>query len=113
MPSATLLLAFAALTGCASQGMPPGGPTDTAPPTLVKVTPDSGSLGVSPRAVTFRYTFPANLPDGWSMGQGIERARDIGFKTGTSYGYRDAWAMGISRHFTVGVWVGRADVSER
>jgi len=55
----------------------------------------------------------ANLPDGWSMGQGIVRARDIGFKTGTSYGYRDAWAMGFSRHYTVGVWVGRADGSTR
>ena len=35
--------------------MPPGGPTDTAPPALLKVSPDSGSLGASPRAVTFRF----------------------------------------------------------
>lgn len=55
----------------------------------------------------------ANLPDGWSMGQGIERAREIAFKTGTSYGYRDAWALGISGHYTVGIWVGRADGSTR
>jgi penicillin-binding protein 1C len=61
----------------------------------------------------FNIMKSANLPDGWSMGQGIERARDIGFKTGTSYGYRDAWAMGFSRHYTVGVWVGRADGSTR
>ena len=33
----------------------------------------------------------------------------IAFKTGTSYGYRDAWAVGYDRHFTVGVWVGRPD----
>lgn len=31
------------------------------------------------------------------------------FKTGTSYGYRDAWAMGYDRKHTLGVWVGRAD----
>jgi len=31
----------------------------------------------------------------------------IAFKTGTSYGYRDAWAVGYDRQFTVGVWVGR------
>jgi penicillin-binding protein 1C len=55
----------------------------------------------------------ANLPDGWSMGQGIERAREIAFKTGTSYGYRDAWSLGISGHYTVGIWVGRADGSTR
>lgn len=31
------------------------------------------------------------------------------FKTGTSYGYRDALAIGFDRAFTVAVWVGRAD----
>lgn len=55
----------------------------------------------------------ANLPDGWSMGQGIERSRQIAFKTGTSYGYRDAWSLGFSKHYTVGIWVGRADGSTR
>lgn len=35
----------------------------------------------------------------------------IAFKTGTSYGYRDAWAIGYDRHYTVGVWVGRPDGS--
>jgi penicillin-binding protein 1C len=55
----------------------------------------------------------ANLPDGWSMGQGIERARTVAFKTGTSYGYRDAWSLGFSKKYTVGVWVGRADGSTR
>src|SRR5450755_2906824 len=33
----------------------------------------------------------------------------IAFKTGTSYGYRDAWAIGFDGHMTIGVWVGRAD----
>lgn len=33
----------------------------------------------------------------------------IAFKTGTSYGYRDAWAVGFDGRLTVGVWVGRAD----
>ena len=33
----------------------------------------------------------------------------IAFKTGTSYGYRDAWAVGFDGGLTVGVWVGRAD----
>jgi penicillin-binding protein 1C len=55
----------------------------------------------------------ASLPDGWSMGQGIERARQVAFKTGTSYGYRDAWSLGFSKRYTVGIWVGRADGSTR
>jgi penicillin-binding protein 1C len=33
----------------------------------------------------------------------------IAFKTGTSYGYRDAWALGFDGRTTIGVWVGRAD----
>ena len=35
----------------------------------------------------------------------------IAFKTGTSYGYRDAFALGFDRDTTIGVWVGRADNS--
>lgn len=33
----------------------------------------------------------------------------IAFKTGTSYGYRDAWAIGFDGKTVIGVWVGRAD----
>src|SRR5690606_33117651 len=33
----------------------------------------------------------------------------IAFKTGTSYGYRDAWAIGYDGRTVVGVWVGRPD----
>ncbi|MGV1014544.1 MAG: penicillin-binding protein 1C, partial [Methyloceanibacter sp.] len=33
----------------------------------------------------------------------------IAFKTGTSYGYRDAWAVGFDGKHTIGVWVGRPD----
>ena len=33
----------------------------------------------------------------------------VAWKTGTSYGFRDAWALGTTSRFTVGVWVGRPD----
>lgn len=33
----------------------------------------------------------------------------IAYKTGTSYGYRDAWAIGYDRRHTIAVWVGRPD----
>ncbi len=33
----------------------------------------------------------------------------IAFKTGTSYGYRDAWSIGFDGRMTIGVWVGRPD----
>lgn len=33
----------------------------------------------------------------------------LAWKTGTSYGYRDTWAIGVSNQYTIGVWVGRPD----
>jgi penicillin-binding protein 1C len=33
----------------------------------------------------------------------------IAYKTGTSYGYRDAWSVGFDGKHTIGVWVGRPD----
>lgn len=47
---------------------------------------------------------PANLTRG---------APRIAFKTGTSYGFRDAWAAGVSGGLTAVVWVGRADGQPR
>lgn len=41
------------------------------------------------------------------------QAPDIAFKTGTSYGFRDAWAAGVSGRHTVIVWTGRADGAPR
>jgi hypothetical protein len=35
--------------------MPPGGPPDVAPPELVSITPDTGSVGVKPKEVLFRF----------------------------------------------------------
>jgi penicillin-binding protein 1C len=36
-------------------------------------------------------------------------ALPLAWKTGTSYGHRDAWALGFDGHHVVGVWLGRAD----
>ncbi|VAW11092.1 Multimodular transpeptidase-transglycosylase, partial [hydrothermal vent metagenome] len=33
----------------------------------------------------------------------------IAYKTGTSYGYRDAWAIGFDGRYVIGVWAGRPD----
>lgn len=37
------------------------------------------------------------------------RRMGIAYKTGTSYGYRDAWSVGYDGRHVIGVWVGRAD----
>jgi len=33
----------------------------------------------------------------------------VAWKTGTSFGFRDAWAVGMTPHYTIAVWVGNAD----
>lgn len=42
----------------------------------------------------------------WSF---FSSARRISWKTGTSFGFRDAWAVGLDRNHTIAVWVGNAD----
>ncbi|MCO6049952.1 penicillin-binding protein 1C [Mesorhizobium sp. RP14(2022)] len=37
--------------------------------------------------------------------------RGLAYKTGTSYGYRDAWSVGFDGRYVLGVWVGRPDGS--
>ncbi len=37
------------------------------------------------------------------------RAGTLAYKTGTSYGHRDAWAIGWDGQHVIGVWMGRAD----
>jgi Bacterial Ig-like domain len=50
------LIAVALLgLACASPGLPPGGPPDVAAPQLLKVTPDSGTVGVRPKEVLFKF----------------------------------------------------------
>ena len=43
---------------------------------------------------------------GW---QYYTSAKKVAWKTGTSHGHRDAWAVGVTPDYVVGVWVGNAD----
>lgn len=58
------------------------------------------------------YTMDAlkevNRPDelDWRL---IRSVRKAAWKTGTSYGFRDAWAVGMTPHYTIGVWAGNAE----
>ncbi len=57
------------------------------------------------------YTFDAlkelNRPDemDWKM---VSSVRRVAWKTGTSFGFRDAWAVGVTPEYAVGVWAGNA-----
>lgn len=52
-------------------------------------------------------------PAGRMPGRLTANAPQVAFKTGTSYGYRDAWAAGVSGDYAIVVWVGRADGAPR
>ncbi len=52
-------------------------------------------------------------PDEVVVSQYQRYPRPIAYKTGTSYGFRDAWAIGFTKEMTIGVWVGRPDGSPR
>ena len=50
-------------------------------------------------------------PPGMLAPRNRAQGRTVAYKTGTSYGFRDAWAIGYDSAYTVGVWVGRPDGS--
>lgn len=39
----------------------------------------------------------------------LPQAVPLAWKTGTSYGYRDAWAIGLNARYVIGIWTGRPD----
>ncbi len=83
---------------------------------LYEVTKAYSSLVASYDGVSLPlwYTFEAlkevNRPDqlDWRLIASVRRAA---WKTGTSYGFRDAWAVGMTPRYTIGVWAGNADGS--
>ncbi|MEI6946909.1 penicillin-binding protein 1C [Paraflavisolibacter sp. H34] len=69
-------------------------------PKKVRVlSPEAAYLVSSMLSKVERPDFPLN----WGA---TERMPKIAWKTGTSYGRRDAWSIGYNKDFTVGVWVG-------
>ncbi len=45
------------------------------------------------------------------LGLDLRQRPDLAWKTGTSFGFRDAWALGVTGKYTIGVWIGRPDGS--
>lgn len=81
------------------------------------MTGDEEAAGGAPAALlgeaaawyVTRILEDAPPPAGFIDPRAVGRERRIAFKTGTSYGYRDAWAIGYDARYTVGVWIGRPD----
>ena len=50
-----------------------------------------------------------NRPEGSENWEFFSDAQPLAWKTGTSYGFKDAWAVGVTGDYAIGVWVGNAD----
>lgn len=57
---------------------------------------------------TFNAMLQVERPNEEGQWQKYNGAQSIHWKTGTSYGNRDAWAIGVTSDYTVGVWVGNS-----
>lgn len=67
------------------------------------------SLNAASVYFTFEAMKNVNRPDNQSGWESFSSSNKIAWKTGTSFGFRDAWAIGVSPQYTVGIWVGNAD----
>ncbi|MCP3901694.1 MAG: penicillin-binding protein 1C [Desulfobacteraceae bacterium] len=66
-------------------------------------------LGPAASFLTFQAMLEVVRPGDESSWRNFTSSRKIAWKTGTSYGYRDGWAVGVTPEYVVGVWVGNAD----
>jgi penicillin-binding protein 1C len=66
-------------------------------------------LGAASIYLTFdalKELFRPGEETGW---RNFNSSKKIAWKTGTSFGFRDGWAVGVNPEYAVGVWVGNAD----
>jgi penicillin-binding protein 1C len=71
----------------------------------------AGAGPLSPAAcwLTLQAMVEAERPDEENAWREFSSSQLIAWKTGTSYGFRDAWAIGVTPEYAVGVWAGNAD----
>lgn len=60
-------------------------------------------------AVTFDVMKGLTRPSSQTGWSGFSSSKQLAWKTGTSFGFRDAWAIGLTDRYVIGVWVGNAD----
>ena len=65
---------------------------------------DAGSI-----YLTFQAMKEVNRPEGDESWQFFDSSKEIAWKTGTSFGNKDAWAIGVTTDHVVGIWIGNAD----
>lgn len=87
------------------------------PPRLFAAKPETKTEGLPAQAVISKaalwYVSEAltqvDRPESHGLWRYFSSSRKIAWKTGTSFGFRDAWSIGYTPRYTVAVWVGNAD----
>jgi penicillin-binding protein 1C len=75
----------------------------------VKTEDPEPPLSASSIWLTYEAIKKVNRPEEEAGWQYFSSAPDLAWKTGTSFGFRDAWAVGTTPEFVIGVWAGNAD----
>ena len=75
----------------------------------VIVDEDISPFSAEAIAETFHVMLGLTRPMSQTGWGGFASSRQVAWKTGTSFGFKDAWAVGLTDHYAVGVWVGNAD----
>jgi len=82
-------------------------------PRFIEQKPSEFKQGKLLEASSIWFAFEAmrklNRPNSELGWQQFSSTRNVAWKTGTSHGFRDAWAVGVDPEYMVGVWVGNAD----
>jgi len=68
-----------------------------------------GTLSAASMWFTFNALLEVNRPEEETGWENFLSSKRIAWKTGTSFGFRDGWAVGTTPHYVVAVWVGNAD----
>jgi penicillin-binding protein 1C len=70
-------------------------------------------LGEGAAFLTLDALTEVNRPDEEGFWRNFSSSKWLAWKTGTSFGLRDAWAIGVTPNYTIGVWAGNADGTGR
>jgi penicillin-binding protein 1C len=96
---------YASLTYLVEDGLPGGGAEQYVPASLKS----SSIMGAASIWQCFETLTDLERPTQEGAWEKFSSSRTLAWKTGTSFGFRDAWAIGITPEYLVGVWVGNAD----
>jgi penicillin-binding protein 1C len=91
-------------------------PADIRPPTYFNNEKNNFSVGkefnfISAASIWFSFKTMIDLerPEEQGRWEVFSSRQPIAWKTGTSFGFRDAWSIGVTPDYTVGVWVGNSN----